>query len=53
MATPIKPTPVLYGEDAARFEKRMQNPPKLSKKEKEEQRKAYELVKSRTVGFQW
>ena len=47
MAQPIKPTPVLYGEDAIRFERRMQNPPRLTKQERDEQRKAYELFKSR------
>jgi len=47
MATPIKPTPVLYGDDAIRFEMRMQNPPVFSQHEREEQRKAYELFKSR------
>ena len=47
MAQPIKPTPVLYGEDAIRFERRMQNPLRLTEAEKIEQRKAYELVKSR------
>jgi hypothetical protein len=47
MARPIKPTPVLYGEDAIRFELRMQNPPKISAAEREEQRAAYELAKSR------
>lgn len=30
MARPIKETPVLYGEDARRFESRMKNPPKES-----------------------
>lgn len=28
MARPIKETPILFGEDARRFEERMQNPPK-------------------------
>jgi hypothetical protein len=53
MATPIKPTPILYGEDAIRFEKRMQNPPKISKEEKEEMERADELFKSRAVNFVW
>ena len=30
MARPIKETPILFGEDARKFEKRMQNPPKES-----------------------
>ena len=46
MATPIKPTPVLYGEDAIRFEMRMQNPPRLSAEERAEQREAYAYFKS-------
>lgn len=28
MARPIKETPILFGEDARRFEERMKNPPK-------------------------
>lgn len=35
MARPIKETPVLYGEDARRFEERMKNPPKETKEQKE------------------
>lgn len=30
MARPIKETPILFGEDAKRFEERMKNPPKES-----------------------
>ena len=30
MARPIKETPILFGEDAKRFEQRMKNPPKES-----------------------
>jgi hypothetical protein len=51
MARPIKPTPILYGKDAIRFEEKMQNPAPISKEEREEQRKAYELFKSRAVNF--
>jgi len=40
MGKPLKPawreTPILYGEDARRFLKRMKNPPKMSKEQKEE-----------------
>lgn len=40
MGKPLKPawreTPILYGEDARRFMKRMENPPKWSKEKKEE-----------------
>ena len=46
MARPIKPTPILYGKDAIRFEERMKTPKYLSKEEREEQRKAYEWAKS-------
>lgn len=53
MATPIKPTPVLYGEDAVRFEKRMQNPPKISKEEREQMEKSYEWFKSKATNFTW
>lgn len=39
MAKPLEPawreTPILYGEDARRFLKRMKNPPKLSAEKKE------------------
>lgn len=28
MARPIKETPILFGDDAKRFEERMKNPPK-------------------------
>ncbi len=30
MARPIKETPILFGDDARRFEERMKNPPKES-----------------------
>lgn len=40
MAKPLKPawreTPVLYGEDARRFMKRMENPQRFSKEKIEE-----------------
>ena len=53
MARPIKPTPVLYGKEATAFELRMQNPPRLSTKEINEQKTAFKLAQSRMVGFQW
>ena len=46
MARPIKPTPILYGKDAIRFEEKMKTPKPLSKEKREEQREAYELLKS-------
>jgi hypothetical protein len=49
MAQPIKPTPVLYGNDAVRFETRMQNPKLLSQRERKEQSRAFELAKSRAT----
>ena len=47
MARPIADTPILFGEDAIRFEKEIANPKKISEKERREQREAYELFKSR------
>lgn len=35
MARPIKETPILFGEDARRFEERMKNPPRETKEERE------------------
>ena len=35
MARPIKETPILYGEDARRFEARMQEKRSISQKERE------------------
>ena len=52
MAKPIKETPELYGEDAARFESLISNPVPVSQEEKERARKAYETMKS-ISNFQW
>ncbi|GHU81111.1 hypothetical protein FACS1894145_8080 [Bacteroidia bacterium] len=49
MARPIKPTPILYGEDAIRFELKMQNVKPISPEKRKEMREAYELVKSRAT----
>jgi hypothetical protein len=49
MARPIKDTPVVTGEDARRLTEAMENVQPLTKKEREEQRKAYELFKSRAT----
>ena len=46
MAKPIKETPVLYDEDAYRFEMAAQNVVPLPKEEREAIWKAYEEVKS-------
>lgn len=45
MARPIGETPVLYGEDAVRFLKEMENVKPASNEEKECVRKAYEMLK--------
>lgn len=44
MARPIKETPILFGEDARRFEERMKNPPKETKAERERRLKHYSMV---------
>ena len=46
MARPIKETPILYGEDARRFEEQKKHPRKLSKERQEEMLRNYELLKS-------
>lgn len=44
MARPIKETPILFGEDARRFEERMKNPPKASQEEKDRIKRNYDMV---------
>lgn len=44
MARPIKETPILYGEDARRFEERMKHPRKETKEQREERIRAYEKI---------
>jgi len=44
MARPIKETPILYGEDARRFEERMKNPPKETKEERERRLAHYKMA---------
>ena len=46
MARPIKETPILYGEDALRFEERMKNPPKETMEKYEERMRHYHAVMS-------
>jgi len=41
MARPIRETPILFGEDARRFEERMKNPPKETPEEREVRLKDY------------
>lgn len=52
MARPIRETPILFGEDARRFEERMKHPRKVSKEERERRRKNYELVMKSATNFQ-
>ena len=44
MARPIKETPILYGEDARRFEERMKHPRKETKEQREERIRADEKI---------
>lgn len=52
MARPIKETPVLYGEDARRFEELMKHPRKVSQEELERRKKNVEYFKS-IAKFNW
>ncbi|MDR2473626.1 MAG: hypothetical protein LBD53_08740 [Tannerella sp.] len=45
MARPIKPTPILTGRDARRFEKETENVQKIPREERDEMHRAYELFK--------
>lgn len=44
MARPIKETPILFGEDARRFEERMKNPPKETPDQRERRLKNYRIM---------
>ena len=44
MARPIKETPILFGEDARRFEARMQQARKETPEEKQARMEAYNMV---------
>lgn len=44
MAREIKETPILFGDDARRFEERMKNPDQISNEKKEQIKKSYETV---------
>ena len=46
MARPIKETPILFGEDARRFEARMNEERKETPEEKAERLAAYHLIMS-------
>ncbi len=43
MARPIKETPILYGEDARRFEARMKERRRISPEERAEMEEVYEV----------
>lgn len=49
MARPIKETPILYGEDARRFVKRMKNPPKESIQDRKRREANYKAAISMFV----
>lgn len=51
MARPIRETPILFGEDARRFEEKMKHPRKVTKEERERRRKNYELVMKAATNF--
>lgn len=51
MARPIRETPILYGDDARRFEECMKYPRKVSKEERERRKKNYELVMKAATNF--
>ena len=52
MARPIKETPILYGEDARRFEARMKERRRISPEERAEMKATYEALKS-VCDFMW
>lgn len=49
MASPIKETPILYGEEARKFEMRMLNPPPISQERKEKIMHDYEFLRGKGV----
>ena len=51
MARPIRETPILFGEDARRFEELIKHPRKISSEEKERRRKNYEFVMKAATNF--
>ena len=46
MARPIKETPILYGDEARKFELRMQNPTPLSQERREQMMRDYNFLRS-------
>ena len=51
MSRPIKETPILFGNDARRFEEQMKNPRKLTKEERGRRKRNYELVMKAATNF--
>lgn len=49
MARPIKETPILYGEEARRFEMQMMNPSPVSKERKESIMRDYNFLRTKCV----
>ena len=49
MARPIKETPMLFGEEAKKFEMRMLNPEPVTEERKTRIRKDYDFMRSRCV----
>lgn len=49
MARPIKETPILFGEEARRFEMQMLNPRPMSTEQKTRMLSDYEFLRSRCV----
>jgi hypothetical protein len=49
MARPIKETPILYGEEARKFEMRMMNPEPVSKARQESILRDYDFLRTRCV----
>ncbi len=49
MARPIKETPILYGEEAKKFEMRMQKPKPVTKERSARIRQDYEFMRNRCV----
>lgn len=49
MARPIKETPILFGEDARRFEERMKNPPRESEEIRRRREENYRAAMSMFV----
>lgn len=49
MARPVKETPILFGEDARRFESRMKNPPRESDETRKRREANYRAAMSMFV----